>query len=94
MSDYWFARYNLQPQGRGLRPLNAMGRLTIALFVAAMVGGGLGFIGLGLLNNFVLGAVIFALCAAAGGAFFIWAGATKSDPTRTVADYQREGLIK
>jgi hypothetical protein len=88
---YWFARHRANPPGRGLVPLRWQGRAVIALFVIAIIGGGILWLLLALLFHlFIVGVIIFALCALAGGAFFIWAAATRSDPVRSVADYRRE----
>ncbi len=95
-TEFWFARYTLVPnRGRGIRPLNSSGVLAIAAFIALLLIGGAVFLLLALLTPyFVLGVILFAVCAIVAGAFFIWAGVTKSDPVRTVADYQRDGLLR
>ncbi|MEO6015373.1 MAG: hypothetical protein ABIQ30_17530 [Devosia sp.] len=93
-SEYWFARYKLNPVGRGLRALRWQGIAAIAAFAGAMIGGGLAMLLLGLAGYAFAGVSVFVVCAIAGGTFFIWAGMTKSDPVRTVADYQTAGLLK
>jgi hypothetical protein len=94
VSEYWFARYTLAPsRGRAIKALSWQGWATIALFLAAMVGGGLLFAALVVAGQVALGIIAFALCAIAGAAFFIWAAVAKSDPVRTVADYQKDGRL-
>ncbi len=95
-TEYWFARYALVPnRARGIRPLNGKGTAVIAGFVGLMVAGGLLFLLLALLTPlFALGVALFVLCAICAGALLIWAGVAKSDPVRTVADYQKAGLLK
>ncbi len=83
MSEYWFARQARADgrEGRGVYPLNWKGRAVIAGFVAAMVGGAIAFLLIGLLSKLVvLGAAVFAFCAIGGAATFLWAAAAKSDP--------------
>lgn len=92
MTDYWSARYTLAPnRGRAIKALTWQGRATIGLFLVAMLGGGLIFAALAVAGQMVLGVIAFALSAIAGAAFFIWAATTKSDPARTVTDYQKDG---
>ncbi len=93
--EYWFARYRLKPnRGRGIRALRWEGRAVVAGFVLAMVVGGLTFLLLGLADRFFLGIAAFVLCAIVGASIFTWAAVTKSDPVRTVADYQAAGVLK
>ena len=93
-TQYWFARYNLNPEGRGLRPLGWQGFAVIGAFVVAMIGGGLACIALSLGGFVFAGIATFVVCAIAGASFFIWAAVAKKDPKRTVADYQTAGLLK
>ena len=92
--DYWFARYKpattMQRAGRGLVPLNWRGRATIAAFVAAMIAGGLLLLFFGLRDQFFPGIASFVVLAVAGASLFIWAAATKSDPTKSAYDYIAE----
>jgi hypothetical protein len=93
--EYWFARYRVKPnEGRGLRPLSWKGRAVIAGFVLAMIGGGVAFLLLGLAHLLFAGIAVFVICAFGGAATFIWAAVTKSDPVKTVADYQAAGVLK
>ena len=93
--EYWFARYRLEPnRGRAIRALRWQGRTVIGGFVLAMVGGGIAMLLLGLSNLMFLGVVVFVLCALVGASTFIWAAVTKSDPIKTVADYQAAGVLK
>lgn len=93
--EYWFARYRLEPnRGRGIRPLRWQGRAVIGGFVLAMVGGGLAFLLLGLNGLMFLGAAVFVIFAITGASVFIWAAVTRSDPVKTVADYQARGILK
>lgn len=90
---YWFARYSLDPAGRGLVPVAWQGRAVLAGFVGGMVLGGVLCLTLGLLTPFIaLGITMFALCAIASAATFIWAAVRKSDPRYTITDY-RSGRV-
>ena len=94
-TEYWFARYRLNPTGRGVMPLNWKGRAVIQGFVLGIVGGALLFLPLAVwAHQVVPGAIVFAICAIAAGATFIWAAMTKSDPVKTVADYRASGALK
>ena len=91
---YWFARHRLNPTGRGLVPVAWQGWAVIGGFVGAMLLGGLCLLGFGLRDQFFAGIACFVLLAAAGAITFVWAGATKADPVRTVADYKASGELK
>lgn len=83
MAKYWFERGLVNGRvGRAVYPTGWQGRAVIALFVLAMVGGGSAFLLIALLTpHFALGIVAFICGAVAGPGIFLWAAATKSDPT-------------
>jgi nitrogen fixation-related uncharacterized protein len=86
---YWFARYRVNPEGRGLVAVSWQGYAVIVGFILSFVLGGLCWLLLAFVGHaLILGVVVFAVFAVIGGSTFIWAAATKSDPKRTVADYQ------
>ena len=91
MTGYWFARYRLKPEGRGIVPVAWQGIAVIVGFVGGIVLGGLGYVLLSLAHYYFLAIMWFAVCAFGVGATFIWAAVTKSDPDRTVADYRANG---
>jgi hypothetical protein len=79
-----------QLQGRGLVPLDWRGRAVIATFILAMLLGAGLFLYFGLRDQFAIGIPLFVVLAIAGGGFFIWASAAKTDPLRTIYDYRPE----
>jgi hypothetical protein len=92
---YWFARYRVNPEGRGLVAVSWQGFAVIFGFILSFVLGVVTWLLLALVaHQLVLGVVVFAVFAALGGITFVWAATTKSDPTRTVADYQAAGGIR
>jgi hypothetical protein len=92
---YWFARHKLNPEGRGLVAVSWQGYAVIVGFVLSMVLGGVIFLLMALLaHQYVVGIVAFVVFAIVGGGTFVWSAATKSDPQRTVADYQASGGIR
>lgn len=97
MAHYWFARYKLGPgrtQSKGLVPLNWKGVAVIAGFVAGLVVGGLAFLLFGLRDQFFPGIACFVILAAAGAITFLWASVARTDPTKSVADYRVDGVLK
>lgn len=85
--DYWFARTRAGST-RGLTPVRGSGWLVIAAFVGCMAGGGALF-GYFMFQNRVLpGVVLYVLLVLIGAGQFIYFAVTKTDPTRTVADYR------
>ncbi|MBI3438643.1 MAG: hypothetical protein HY054_08355 [Proteobacteria bacterium] len=85
--DYWFARTR-PGSPRGLTPVHGSGWLVIAAFVGCMLGGAALF-GYFMFQDRVLpGVVLYALLVLIGAGQFIYFTLTKTDPTRTVADYR------
>ena len=96
MTQYWFARYKpgLPSQaGRGLVPLNWKGVATIAGFIASLLVGGALFLYFGLHDEFIVGVPAFVVLAIAGFVLFIWASVAKTDPKKSIYEYQA-GRVK
>ncbi|QKD04212.1 hypothetical protein [Mesorhizobium loti] len=94
---YWFARnirvgyVGRDRYGKGVMPIAWQGRAVIAGFVLAMLLGGLSMLLIGLYTRFFpLGIAIFVTLAFGGAGTFLWAVVTKSDPNKSIADYQAE----
>lgn len=94
---YWFAR-NIRAghvgrdrYGKGVMPIAWQGRAVIGGFVLAMLAGGLSMLLIGLYTRFFpIGIGLFIILAAGGAGTFLWAVATKSDPDKSMAEYQAE----
>lgn len=85
--EYWFARRRAGSQ-RGLTPVCASGWYVIFGFVGCMVGGGALFGYFMTQDRVLLGVVLYVMLVLIGAGQFIYFAATKTDPTRTVADYR------
>jgi len=91
MTDYWFARTRVKPDGRGLMVLRWQGAAVIAGFVLSLFGGAaINVLLVVFAHQYALGVAIWVVCIVAGGCTFIWAAMTKSDPEKTAADYRAE----
>jgi len=93
VAKYWFARrFPVGHPRNAMGPVSREGWLVAWAFVASMVIGGLGFLGLALSGSPLLGVVIFVVLAASGMGLFIGLASRKGDAQHTVEDY-RQGKV-
>lgn len=88
--EYWFARRRLDVSygRRGVSPVNIKGWYSIIGFIACMLAGGLLFGFFMAQERVVPGVVLYVMLVLIGAGQFIYFVATKTDKTRTVADYR------
>jgi hypothetical protein len=90
MSEYWFARrFPVGNPRNAMAPVHPKGWAVVAVFLVAMLLGGLAFLLMAGAGQFAQGVVALAIAAALGGGWFLVVAHAKGDRTRTVADYRQ-----
>jgi hypothetical protein len=91
MTEYWFARrFPLGSPRAGMSPVHWKGYAVVAIYVTALIVGGVAFAWLGASDRMAEGIAIFVLFAFVGTMFYLTVARQKGDRVRTVADYRRE----
>ena len=92
MTEYWFARrFPVGDRRKSMAPMHWKGLAVVAVFMAAMLLGGIAFLWMAALGQFAHGLVAFVLAAALGAGWFITIAYAKGDHERTIADYRKDG---
>ena len=90
MSEYWFARrFPVGDRRNAMAPVHWKGFAAVAIYVVALIIGGLAFAWMGASGHLVQGTLVFAAAAIVGAGWFIVVSQAKGDPNRTVADYRK-----
>ncbi|MBC7770271.1 MAG: hypothetical protein H7124_15935 [Phycisphaerales bacterium] len=88
--EYWFARrFAVGDRRNTFAPVHWKGFAATAVFIVALLIGGMAFAWMGASGDLLQGAILFAVCAFVAAGWFITVATAKGDKTRTVADYKK-----